>query len=53
MEKQGTPVPHGYFYATAMLQHAGELLTLFQLLPIANCSTKSQKFKSLLCRERC
>jgi len=25
MERHGTPVPHGYFYATAMLQHAGEI----------------------------
>ncbi len=25
MDRHDTPVPHGYFYATAMLQHAGEI----------------------------
>jgi len=25
MDRHDTPVPHGYFYATAMLQSAGEI----------------------------
>ncbi len=25
MDRHDTPVPHGCFYATAMLQHAGEI----------------------------
>jgi len=25
MDRHGTPVPHGYFHATAMLQHADEI----------------------------
>jgi len=45
MDRHDTPVPHGYFYATAMLQHAGEIAmavvtrqTLFAGFSISNSS---------------
>ncbi len=28
MDRHDTPVPHGSFYATAMLQHAGEPVSI-------------------------